>query len=175
MSENTSKQKSGGSELAGKYLTFALGSEEYGLAILKVREIVGYQAITTVPKTPKEIKGVINLRGQVIPIIDLRSRFGMSEQAVTEQTCIIVVESHHDGRMIPTGVIVDNVSEVLDISAEQIEPPPEFGARAKIDFIQGIGKIGSTVKILLDIDRVLTGCEASVRTELASEGAVASI
>jgi purine-binding chemotaxis protein CheW len=172
MSDKITKKQDVDGSLAGKYLTFALGNEEYGLEILKVREIVGYQSITAVPKTPKEIKGVINLRGQVIPIVDLRGRFGMQEKEVTEQTCIIVVESKQDGRTMPTGVIVDNVSEVLDITAEQIEPPPEFGVSAKIDFIHGMAKISTAVKILLDIDKVLTNGNFSQWAELAEEAAV---
>lgn len=154
-----------GKNLAGKYLTFALGTEEYGLEILRVREIVGYQEITSVPKTSESIKGVINLRGQVIPIVDLRCRFGMIEKEVTEETCIIVVENKVDDRTYPTGVIVDNVSEVLDISASQIEPPPDFGSDTSMDFIQGMGKIGDVVKILLDIDKVLGGQEGGLSVE----------
>ncbi|MBN2704208.1 MAG: purine-binding chemotaxis protein CheW [Pontiellaceae bacterium] len=158
-----------GSHLAGKYLTFALGSEEYGLEILKVREIVGYQEITRVPKTSNDIKGVINLRGQVIPIVDLRGRFGMEEKDIDDQTCIIVVENEHDGRITPTGVIVDKVSEVLDIQIEQIEPPPQFGGTHRIDFIRGMGKIGGNVKILLDIDKVLSSTNTADWAEMAEE------
>lgn len=157
------------SQLAGKYLTFALGNEEYGLEILKVREIVGYQEITKVPKTSKEIKGVINLRGQVIPIVDLRGRFGMEDKNIDDQTCIIVVENEHDGCITPTGVIVDKVSEVLDIQVEQIEPPPQFGVNARIDFIRGMGKINGNVKILLDIDKVLSSTGATDWAEIAED------
>ncbi len=144
---------------SGLYLTFALGSEEFGLEILKVKEIIGYQDITSVPQTPVEVKGVINLRGQVIPIIDLRARFGMEEKEVTEQTCIIVVEVELEGSNIQVGIIVDNVSEVLDIQENQIEPSPEFGNQVNTDFILGMGKVGENVKILLDIDQVLAGTE----------------
>lgn len=170
----TSQLADAGINLAGKYLTFALGGEEYGLEILKVREIVGYQQITKVPKTSREVKGVINLRGQVIPIVDLRGRFGMDDKAVDDQTCIIVVENDQDGRITPTGVIVDKVSEVLDIVAEQIEPPPQFGNGAHIDFIRGMGKIGGNVKILLDIDKVLSGGEIPGWSEVANELALES-
>ncbi len=144
---------------AGLYLTFALGQEEFGLEILKVKEIIGYQDITSVPQTPIEVKGVINLRGQVIPIIDLRVRFGMEEKEVTEQTCIIVVEVELEGNNTQVGIIVDNVSEVLDIQEAQIEPSPEFGNQVNTDFILGMGKIGENVKILLDIDQVLAGTQ----------------
>jgi len=140
---------------AGKYLTFALGSEEYGLEILKVREIIGYVEVTRIPQTPSYVRGVINLRGQVIPVVDLRAKFGMEDAQRTEQTCIIVVEISHADDTISTGVVVDRVQEVLDITAEQIEPTPEFGASVETDFILGMGKIGDAVKILLDIDKVL--------------------
>lgn len=145
----------------GKYLTFALGHEEYGLEILKVREIIGYVGITAVPRMPPHIKGVINLRGQVISVIDLRARFGMLPAEQTDQTCIIVVEIKNEGRKLSTGIIVDSVTEVLSIANENIEPSPEFGSSVEIDFILGIGKIGSDVKILLDIDAVLGTIEAA--------------
>ena len=144
-------------EKEGKYLTFALASEEYGLEILKVREIIGYMEITAVPQTPAYVKGVINLRGQVIPVVDLRAKFGMETTGVTEETCIIVVEISQDDRNISTGIVVDHVSEVLDIAGEDIEESPEFGSSVNTDFILGMGKIGDTVKILLDIDKVLSG------------------
>lgn len=141
----------------GKYLTFALGPEQYGLEILKVREIIGYMEITAVPQTPHYVKGVINLRGQVIPVIDLRAKFGMETTDVTEQTCIIVVEITQGSRKFSTGIVVDRVEEVLDITGEQIEEAPQFGSSVDTDFILGMGKIGDSVKILLDIDRVLAG------------------
>ena len=139
----------------GKYLTFALGNEEYGLEILKVREIIGFMDITAVPQMPGYVKGVINLRGQVIPVIELRAKFGMPSAEVTEQTCIIVVEIMQQGRKFSTGIVVDHVSEVLDIDGESIEDAPQFGSSVNTDFILGMGKIGEAVKILLDIDRVL--------------------
>ncbi|MBE0537758.1 MAG: purine-binding chemotaxis protein CheW [Phycisphaerae bacterium] len=140
----------------GKYLTFALGHEEFGLEILKVREIIGHMGITAVPQTPAYVKGVINLRGQVIPVVDLRLMFGMAEQEVTEQTCIIVVEIDNGKQQFNTGIMVDRVSEVLDIQEEQIEDAPQFGSNMNTDIILGMGKIGSSVKILLDINRVLS-------------------
>lgn len=138
-----------------KYLTFALAHEEYGLEILKVREIIGYIAVTAVPQTPHHVKGVINLRGQVIPVVDLRTKFGMATTDVTDETCIIVVEITHDGRKFNTGIVVDRVQEVLDIPHGNIEGPPQFGTFVNTDFILGMGKVGQSVKILLDIDRVL--------------------
>jgi purine-binding chemotaxis protein CheW len=141
----------------GKYLTFALAHEEYGLEILKVREIIGYIDVTAVPQTPHYVRGVINLRGQVIPVVDLRAKFGMETAEVTDETCIIVVEITLGGRKSNTGIVVDRVQEVLDIEAGSIEEAPEFGASVNTDFILGMGKVGDSVKILLDIDRVLTG------------------
>jgi purine-binding chemotaxis protein CheW len=139
----------------GKYLTFALGREGYGIQILKVREIIGYMDITAVPRTPSHVKGVINLRGQVISVLDLRMKFGMEEANRTEETCIIVVETNATGRKISIGLIVDKVSEVLNIVEENIEDAPSFGMSVDAQFILGMGKIGQSVKILLDIDKVL--------------------
>ncbi len=135
----------------GKYLTFKLAEEEYGVEILKVREIIGLLAITAVPCMPVCMKGVINLRGKVIPVIDLRLKFGLPEAEHTDQTCIIVVDV---GKEI--GIIVDTVSEVLDIAGEEIEPPPSMSADVDTSFILGMGKVGEEVKILLDIDKVLS-------------------
>jgi len=143
----------------GKYLTFALGPEEYGLEILKVREIIGYIEVTAVPQTPHYVKGVINLRGQVIPVVDLRAKFGMETTNVTEETCIIVVEIAQDQRKFSMGIVVDRVRDVLDIVASQIEDAPSFGACVETDFILSMAKIADSVKILLDIDRVLGSAE----------------
>ncbi len=136
---------------AGKYLTFGLAGEEYGLEILKVREIFGLMDITAVPQTPHFVKGVINLRGKVIPVVDLRLKFGLEEIDSTEETCIIVV----DLGTVETGIVVDRVSEVLDIPSDSIDETPSFGGSVDTDFILGMGKIGESVKILLDIDKVL--------------------
>ena len=142
-------------EKEGKYLTFALANEEYGLEIMKVREIFGYMDITAVPRTPAYVKGVINLRGQVIPVIDLRAKFGMETTDVTEETCIIVVEITQGDHKFDTGIVVDHVQEVLDIAGEDIEESPQFDSSVNTEFILGMGKIGDSVKILLDIDKVL--------------------
>jgi len=139
----------------GKYLTFALGKEEYGLEILKVRDIIGYMSITAVHRTPEFVKGIINLRGQVIPVIDLRLRFGMAQADITEQTCIIVAEINQNGRTFNAGLIVDRVQEVLDIDGKNIEETSALGSAIQTDFILGIGKVENTIKILLDIDQVL--------------------
>jgi purine-binding chemotaxis protein CheW len=135
---------------AGKYLTFALDNEEYGLEILKVREIIGYMQITAIPKTPNHVKGVINLRGQVIPVVDLRLKFGMNAAEVTEETCIIVVEIHQGDHKFQTGIVVDRVKEVLDIEGESIEDAPQFGSSVDTNFLLGMGKVNGAVKILLD-------------------------
>ena len=151
------------SERAGKYLTFKLGGEEYGLEILKVREIIGLMDITDVPKTPHYFRGIINLRGQVIPVMELRLKFEMEPIEDTEQTCVIVVEVNSGGKSISTGLLVDSVSEVLDITGEQIEDSPSFGSNIDTDYILGIGKIGDMVKILLDIDKVLDDDKAVIQ------------
>ena len=145
----------------GKYLTFVLADEEYGLEILKVREIFGYMEITAIPQTPPYVKGVINLRGKVIPVIDLRTKFGMEEAEITEHTCIIVVEISNGDKKFQTGIIIDCVSEVLDIASKDIEDAPQFGSSVDTNFILGMGKVGESVKILLDIDKVLVGDDLS--------------
>ena len=139
----------------GKYLTFSLAGEEYGIGILKVKEIIGMMPITTVPRTPSYVKGVINLRGKVILVVDLRLKFGMEEMAYTERTCIIVVEIRGQGGSLLIGIVVDSVSEVLNIKGADIEETPTFGARLDTDYILGMAKMNGGVKILLDIDEVL--------------------
>ena len=134
-----------------------MAQEEYGLEIIKVREIIGFMEITDVPQTPHHVRGVINLRGQVIPVIDLRAKFGMETTETTDQTCIIVVEIGQGNRKFSTGIVVDRVQEVLDINGKDIEDAPQFGSSVNTDFILGMGKIGDSVKILLDIDKVLAG------------------
>ena len=143
----------------GKYLTFTLAEEEYGIGILKVKEIIGIMGITTVPQTPDYVKGVINLRGKVIPVVDLRLKFGMEAMEYTERTCIIVVEIEEDKRKIQMGIVVDAVSEVMNIKAGDIEDTPNFGSRLNTEYILGMAKIGGKVKILLDIGQVLSDSE----------------
>jgi purine-binding chemotaxis protein CheW len=142
-------------DLAGKYLTFALGAEEYGLPVLKVREIIKVMDITQVPQMPSHVRGVINLRGKVIPVIDLRLKFGFPQVAYTERTCIIVVDVSMSGMSVMMGVVVDSVSEVLNVSAAEIDQAPEFGDRITTDYMLGLAKVKGTVKILLSLDRVL--------------------
>jgi purine-binding chemotaxis protein CheW len=146
----------------GKYLTFTLAGEEYGIGILKVKEIIGLMPITTVPRTPEFVKGVINLRGKVIPVVDLRRKFGMEEIPYTERTCIIVVEIAGQTGPVLIGVVVDSVSEVLKIKDHDIEETPTFGVRLNTDYILGMAKMSGGVKILLDIDKVLGGEEITL-------------
>jgi purine-binding chemotaxis protein CheW len=143
------------SDREGKYLTFSLANEEYGIGILKIKEIIGMMPITSVPQTPEFVKGVFNLRGKVIPVLDLRRRFGMEPMEYSERTCIIVVEIAGEAANVMIGLVVDSVSEVLSIKAEVIEDTPTFGMKLNTDYILGMAKIGKYVKILLDIDRVL--------------------
>ncbi|MBA3011039.1 MAG: chemotaxis protein CheW [Proteobacteria bacterium] len=145
----------------GKYLTFTLAKEEYGIGILKVKEIIGMMPITSVPRTPAFVKGVINLRGKVIPVIDLRTKFEMASIPYTERTCIIVVEIDSERDMVLIGIVVDAVSEVLNIQEEQIEATPVFGAKLNTDYILGMAKVDGKVKILLNIDKVLSNEEIS--------------
>ncbi|MGQ9687505.1 MAG: chemotaxis protein CheW [Desulfobaccales bacterium] len=143
-------------EREGKYLTFTLANEDYGLEILKVREIIGLMDITAIPQTPAYVKGVINLRGKVIPVIDLRLKFGLPPMEYGERTCIIVVEVKTADTSMQMGVVVDTVSEVLNIGGADIEPPPSFGTRVDTKYILGIAKAKGAIKILLDIDQVLS-------------------
>jgi len=136
----------------GQFLTFALNSEEYGIEILRTREIIGVMDITTVPQTPDFMKGVINLRGKVIPVIDLRLKFSMQEEEYTQETCIIVVEANNS----QVGIIVDSVSEVLNIKNGEIENTPSFGQGIDTDFIMGLGKVKEKIIILLDIEQILS-------------------
>lgn len=155
------------SSLGGKYLTFKLGKEEYGLEILKVQEIIKMMEITEIPKTPKYIKGVINLRGKVIPVLDMRLGFDMEETEETEKTCVIVVQLQHQQQSIIMGTIVDEVCEVMDISAEAIEPAPEMGMAMDTQFILGIAKSKEAVRILLNVDKVLSVEELKAINSLA--------
>lgn len=143
--------------LTGKYLTFALAGVRYGLEILKVQEIIGAVNITRVPKCPEYLKGVINLRGKIIPIVDLRLRLGMNEKEYDERTCFIVVNAEIDHRPISIGVVVDTVDEVIHFDSSKIEPAPSYGASVDTSFILGMGKTADAVIILIDIDKTLAG------------------
>jgi purine-binding chemotaxis protein CheW len=146
-------------ERAGKYLTFVIGKEEFGVAVLKVREIMGIQEITAVPQTPSYLKGVINLRGKVIPVIDLRLKFGLPTIDYTQRTCIIVVQVKNESTVLPMGIVVDEVSEVITLTPADIEDTPDFGSNISTNYILGMAKIKGKVKILLDINEVLSSHE----------------
>ena len=159
---NLPAQAGNGSVPGGKFLTFFLAGEEYGIEILKVHEIIGLLPITRVPQTPEYMRGIINLRGKVIPIVDLRSKFGLSVGEATSMTCIIVVRV----RGIAMGIVVDAVSEVVNINSHDIEATPSFGSDVNTDFILGIGKSEGRARILLDIDRALLPCDTTaIQTE----------
>ena len=151
----------------GKYLTFSLSDEEYGIGILKIREIIGMMSITSVPQTPPFVKGVINLRGKVIPVVDLRLRFGMQAIEYSERTCIIVVEIAGQAGTVQIGIVVDSVSEVLNIKGDEIEETPAFGVKLNTAYILGMAKMEGSVKILLDIDQVLSAAEVAALEKAA--------
>ena len=157
-----------------QYLTFMLRGEVYAIGILSIKEIIEYSGLTGVPMMPATIRGVINLRGAVVPVVDLLARFGRASSAVTKRTCVVIVEAvcGTDERHV-MGLLVDAVNEVLDIAPADIEPPPAFGARLRSDFIQGVGKVRGKFVLLLDVDRVLSvdeiaGCAESVAEPVAA-------
>lgn len=141
--------------LGGKYLTFKIASDQFGVPILQVREIIGLQPMTPVPGAPDDIKGVINLRGKIIPVMDLRERFKLESVAATDRTCIIVVELESDGRNVEMGMLVDGVSDVLNITAADIAPPPDFGGNLDTSCLLGIAKTGKDVKVLLNLEQIV--------------------
>ena len=149
------RRSNGATAAGGKYLTFMLGREEYGLPVLKVREIIRVMDITHVPQVPAHVLGVINLRGKVIPVIDLRRKFGFPDQNDTERTCIVVAEVDLGSAAVMMGVVVDAVSEVVTVTPAEIDATPEFGGQNSTDYILGLAKLKGGVKILLDLDRVL--------------------
>lgn len=155
IAEIINQENSAISNKDGKYLTFTLADEEYGIVIQKIKEIIGMMPITQVPQTPAFVKGVINLRGKVIPVVDLRLRFGMEKIGYTDRTCIVVVEISSNSGTVMIGIVVDSVSEVLNIKGDDIEETPTFGTKLNTDYILGMAKFDGGVKILLDIDQVL--------------------
>ena len=155
MESSNAQQTTQCEQLGGKYLNFMLSGEFYGLKLLEVREIIGMMKITSVPNVPAEVRGVVNLRGKVIPVLDLRQKFGMPSQEATERTCIIVMQTEASGRIVTIGIIVDEVSEVIDIPGDQIEPSPALCADTANHMIEGVGKVGNKVILLLNSDRVL--------------------
>jgi purine-binding chemotaxis protein CheW len=153
----------------GKYLTFGLGDEVYGLEILKVQEIIGLMRVTRVPGLPDSLRGVINLRGKVIPVVDLRRKFSMDVKPDTERTCIVVVRVWRDGQAITVGLIVDEVREVVAITEGQLEAVPNFGADVETGFLLGMAKVAQRVIMLLDVDRILSSSELVVIPTLPEE------
>jgi purine-binding chemotaxis protein CheW len=151
---------------AGMYLTFQLDREVYGLEILKVQEIIAMLPVTQVPRMPAHVRGVVNLRGRVIPLVDLRRKFGMAAREDDDRTCIIVVQLEQDATTLTMGVIVDAVAEVVDVTAAQIEPPPSLGASVDTDFILGMAKVDENVALLLDIEQVLGGLRGACAAEV---------
>ena len=145
-----------------QYLSFLLGGEAYAIGILHVREILEYQPPTRVPQTPPSIRGVINLRGKVIPIVDLALKFGLPPTEATKRTCTIVVETSIGGEIAVMGVLADSVNEVIDLVDSDIEAPPAFGTRVKVDYLRGMGRAGQKFILLLDIDRILSAEETAV-------------
>lgn len=145
-----------------QYLTFQLGEEIFALDVATVREVLDFTTLTEVPRTPAFMRGVINLRGSVVPVVDLRLAFGMSRTEKTVNTCIVVVEVHIDGETLIIGALADSVEEVIDLEPEQIQPPPSVGTAIRTDFIQGMGRRESTFLMILDIDRVFSPDELNL-------------
>ena len=141
---------------ANQYLTFKLGDEEFGLTIAKVREVLDFTSLTKVPQTPDYMCGVLNLRGSVVPVVDLKLKFGLQQTARTVNTCIIIVEIEIDGEVTVLGILADAVHEVVEIAAEQVEPAPKIGTRLDTAFIQGMGKLEDDFVVILDIDKVFS-------------------
>lgn len=153
-----------------QYLSFFVAGEEYGVGILKVREILEFDTITRVPGTPPHVRGVLNLRGNVVPVIDLAVKLGLPETQVTRRTCVVIVEVTLDGEPTVMGLLADAVSQVIELPPDQIEPPPPFGTGIRLEFLEGMGRAGKKFVLLLDIDRVLTTNELLAVASIA-EGA----
>jgi purine-binding chemotaxis protein CheW len=154
-----------------QYLTFFTASEEYAISIVKVSEIVEYEAVTTVPNTPIWIRGVTNLRGRVVPVVDLAVKFGLPASAVSKFSCIIITEVMFQGEKLTMGVLADSVSQVIDLSADEIEETPPFGTRVKTEYLLGMGALGKKFCLILDIDRVLSADEMLAVTESVADEA----
>lgn len=154
-----------------QYLSFSLRGTEYAVGILKVKEILQYETTTRVPSTPRSVRGVINLRGRVVPVVDLAAKFGLGETDPTRLTCILIVEALLEGAPAVVGVMADSVQEVIELGPDDVEPTPAFGTQVKVDFLLGVGKIGKRFVLLLDLDRVILADEKEFAREVAS-GAV---
>jgi len=156
-----------------QYFGFFVAGEEYAVGILRVKEIREYETVTRVPKTPTWIRGVMNLRGSVVPVVDLAVKFGLPETAITKRTCIVVVEVDLDGERTVMGVMADSVSQVLDLGPDDIKPAPPFGTRVNVDYLVGMGKVGAKFILVLDIDKVLSASELLTATSLEAPEAAA--
>lgn len=156
-------------EQVQQYLTFMLGTEQYAIGILSIKEIIEYDELTTVPMMPDSIRGVINLRGAVVPVMDLSRRFGKPSNPVTKRTCIVIIERTSGGEREDLGVIVDAVNAVLDIPASEIEPPPAFGTKISSEFISGLGKVNGKFVIILDKEKVLAVDELTIPEVVETE------
>ncbi|KAF0217436.1 MAG: purine-binding chemotaxis protein [Geobacteraceae bacterium] len=153
-----------------QYLTFKLEEEVFALDIGKVREVLDFTTLTKVPQTPEFMRGVINLRGSVVPVVDMRLKFGMTETDKTLNTCIIIVEIAVDGECTVIGAMADSVQEVIDLEPEQIEPPPRIGTKLNTEFIRGMGKRDDQFIIILDIDKVFSSADLAIAQETGGEG-----
>ncbi len=156
-----------------QYLTFIIADEEYAVSIIRVKEIIQYDTLTKVPKTPRWIRGVINLRGGVVPVVDLAVKFGLPETVITSSACIVITEAEIHGELCVMGVLADAVSQVIELKPEDIEPTPAFGTRINVDYLVGMGKSGKKFVLMLDIDKVLSAEELLEAAEV-SEGSVAA-
>ncbi len=154
-----------------QYLTFRQGEETFALPILVTKEILEFPALTSVPLMAPCVRGVLNLRGQVVPVVDLAARFGRPPAAVTRRTCVVIVEIGSEDARLDIGVVVDSVSQVIDIPADQIEPPPSFGTRLRLDFIKGMGKVDGQFVLVLDAEHVLSVEEIATLGAVSSEAA----
>ncbi len=157
-----------GSAERSQYLSFVLAGSDYGVGILQVKEILQYETVTKVPGVPASVRGVINLRGAVVPVIDLAVKFGQAAMPVTKRTCVLIAEASLEGERTVMGVLADSVREVLELGAKDIEPPPTFGTAIQVEYITGMAKVGKGFVLLLDLDRVLSVEERSAAAELAA-------
>jgi purine-binding chemotaxis protein CheW len=153
----------------GEYLTFSLGEEEYGIELLRVREIIRYEPVTYVPMAPPFIRGVINLRGSVVPVVDLATKFQLTPKAADKATCIVITDASLDGEAVVMGVVADRVSQVLEFSSNDIEPAPSLGTTIQVKYLLGLGKLGQKFVLLLDIDRVLSSTELQTTAALPEQ------
>jgi purine-binding chemotaxis protein CheW len=157
-----------------QYLTFLLAGEEYAISILKVKEIIEYDTVTVVPKTPKWIRGVINLRGSVVPVVDLAVKFGLEERPVTRTSCIVILEGQLENQNTTMGIVADAVSQVMDLAEQDIREVPEFGTRVQVNYLLGMAQLGKKFALLLDVDKVLSTDELLNLDQVSANAAVSN-